>query len=140
MARPRGIRIRAQVCECGRPLPPAKTTGRPRLTCSDRCRQLRKRRRRAAPWPPVAPPSYPIDPETVRRRTAEALVALLEGDQPAPAEDQLAQALLEVDWIGYHLEALERDLPPRLGGRASELGRRIREAKRALFPEIEGVA
>lgn len=44
------------------------------------------------------------------------------------------QGLLELDWIAYRLEALERDLPSRLAGRAAELGKRIREARRSLFP------
>ncbi len=130
--------VQAPTCpECGGPMPPPKATGRPRKVCSDRCRDRRRRRRAALPWPPVAPPGFPADPQTVRRRTAEALVAVLEGDQAAPAEDQLAQGLLELDWLAYHLASLERDLPPRLGARAADLGRRIRTAKVQLFPELE---
>ncbi|HXF71496.1 MAG TPA: hypothetical protein VNO79_02670 [Actinomycetota bacterium] len=76
----------------------------------------------------------------LRRRTAEALVHTLEGAQPAPAEDQLAQGLLEVDWISFHLAALERHLPRRLAGRAAELARRMRQARADLFPELEEVS
>lgn len=67
-------------------------------------------------------------------------MAVAEGDlPPAPAEDQLAQGLLEADWLAYRLTALERDLPIRLGGRAGELGKRIRAAVRGLFPELTEV-
>jgi hypothetical protein len=90
----------------------------------------------ALPWPPVATRRYPIDPETLRRRSAEALVRTLEGERAAPAEDQLAQGLLEVGWLSFALERLERDLPPRLGGRAAELGSRIRRLTEDLFPEL----
>jgi hypothetical protein len=83
---------------------------------------------------------FPTDPEVVRRRTIEALVATMEGEVAAPAEDQLAQGLLEVDWIAYRLANLERDLPRRLAGAAGELARRIREARLALFPTIEEAA
>jgi hypothetical protein len=72
----------------------------------------------------------------VRRRTIEALLATLDGQPPAPAEDQLAQGLLEVEWLSYRLAMLERDLPVRLGGRAAELGKRMREAAHAVFPEL----
>ena len=130
------LRVQAPTCaECPRPLPAAQETGRPRRYCSDACRQRSRRRRSALPWPPIAPAHYPVDPLTVRRRTAEAIVATLEGDQAAPAEDQLAQGLLEIDWIVYRLAALERDLPRRLAGRAAELARRVREARLQLFPE-----
>jgi hypothetical protein len=88
----------------------------------------------------VAPPGFPTDPEVVRRRTVEALIATLEGEPAAPAEDQLAQGLLEVDWIAYRLAMLERDLPRRLAGPTGDLARRIREARQVLFPEIEEAA
>lgn len=123
--------------ECADPLPPLRGTGRPRETCSEKCRKRRSRRRSALPWPPVPPKGYPTDPQVLRQRTAESIVALLEGDQPAPAEDQLAQGLLETDWLGYRLAMLERDLPRRLAGPTGELARRIREARLQLFPEIE---
>lgn len=64
----------------------------------------------------------------------------MEGEPAAPPIDQLAQGLLELDWLAYRLEALERELPRRLAGRASELGSRVRSARRRLFPEIEEVA
>ncbi len=130
------VDIRPQVCaECSAALPAARATGRPRRYCSARCRQKARRRRSALPWPPIAPAHYPVDPLTVSRRTAEAIVATLEGERAAPAVDQLAQGLLEIDWIVYRLAALERDLPRRLAGRAAELARRIREARMQLFPE-----
>ena len=133
--------LRAPACaECGGPMPPMKGTGRPRATCSERCRKRRSRRRSALPWPPVPPQDFPSDPEVVRRRTIEALVATMEGERPAPAEDQLAQGLLEIDWLAYRLAKLERDLPRRLAGPAAELARRIREARLALFPGIEEAA
>ncbi len=126
----------AVICaECSASLPTPKERGRPRRYCSARCRQRARRRRSALPWPPIAPAHYPVDPLTVSRRTAEAIVATLEGEQAAPAVDQLAQGLLEIDWIVYRLAALERDLPRRLAGRAAELARRIREARMQLFPE-----
>lgn len=89
------------------------------------------------PWPPTAPPNYPSDRREVQRRTAAALVAILEGEPPAPAIDQLVQGLLEIDWLAYRLAALERELPADLAGRATELGRRIRAARRDLFPVEE---
>jgi hypothetical protein len=129
------VKIRATTCsECPREIVQPRT-GRPRETCSERCRQNRRRRRAAVPWPPVAQPGYPADPRVVDRRTAEALVAMLEGRPPAPPIDQLAQGLLEVDWIVYRLAALERDLPRRLAARAGELANAIRRARRRLFPE-----
>lgn len=118
-------------------MPAAKATGRVREYCGDTCRRRASRRRRVVPWPPVAPPSYPADPETVRQRTAAALVSLLEGDHPAPAMDQLSQGLLEVDWLAYRFAALERELPRRLAGRAGELGRVLRAARVRLFPTPE---
>lgn len=124
--------------ECGGPMPTPQVTGRRRVTCSERCRQRRTRRRRALPWPPIAPPSFPTDPETVRRRTAEAMVALLEGDVPAPPEDQLSQGLLELDWITYRLASLERDLPRRLAGPTGALARAVRDARHRCFPMLEG--
>lgn len=132
-------KIRPTYCAngCGRTIPqPAK--GRPRKTCSDRCRQQLKRRRNALPWPPAAPPDYPTDPETVRRRTVEALVAVLNGEPPAPAEDQLAQGILEIDWLAYNIARLEPDLPARLGARAADLAHRLRAARRAVFPDVDG--
>lgn len=133
-------RLQAVMCAngCGTAIDQPKT-GRPRKTCSDRCRQQLRQRRRALPWPPVAPPGYPTDPEAVKRRTVEALVELLDGREPAPPEDQLAQGLLELDWIAYALAALEKDLAPALGARAAELARRIRLARKAAFPEIDEV-
>jgi len=75
-----------------------------------------------------------MDPETLRRRTAEALTRVLSEDTVAPPEDQLLQGLLELDWIGYRLQALERQLPRRLAGRAADLGRQVVAMKRRLFP------
>lgn len=129
-------RIRLQTCaECSRQLPAAQATGRPRRYCSDACRQKARRRRTALPWPPAPPPGYPGDPRVTRRRTAEALVASLEGAPAAPPEDQLVQGLLEVDWIVFRFATLERELPRRLAGRTGELARRIRDARAQLFPE-----
>ncbi len=142
MSNVKRLPLRAPVCgECGKALSaPTGTRGRPRKWCSDRCRARARRRRVALPWPPVAPAGYPRDPIVVRRRTIEALVAVMEGEPAAPPIDQLAQGLLELDWLAYRLEALERELPRRLAGRASELGSRVRSARRRLFPEIEEVA
>ncbi len=141
MSPPRRLRASTPLCaECPSPLPPAKGTGRPRRYCSERCRQKGRRRRSALPWPPAPPPHYPADPLTVRRRTAEALVATMEGEPAAPPEDQLVQGLLELDWIVFRLAMLERDLPRRLAGRAAQLARRIREARAQLFPIEEGAA
>lgn len=133
--------IRLTLCAngCGQTLeqPP---TGRPRLYCSDRCKNQATRRRRALPWPPSAPPGYPTDPGVVNRRTVEALLAVLDGAAPAPAEDQLAQALLEIDWIAYRLAALERELTRAdLAGRAGALAQHLRHARRQVFPEIKEV-
>jgi len=65
------------------------------------------------------------------------MVAVMEGHRPAPPIDQLAQALLELDWITYHLAALEASLPRRLAGLAGDLAKRIRMARVSIFPEGE---
>lgn len=131
-------KISPGVCpECLGPMPPAQPRGRPRQVCSDRCRQRRRRSRNAMPWPPTAPASYPQDPETLRRRTAEALTLVLSEGIAAPPEDQLQQGLLELDWLGYRLRMLERDLPRRLAARAGELGRQVQLHRRRLFPTVE---
>lgn len=119
---------------CGGQLPAAKTRGRPRLTCSDRCRRNRSRFRRAIPWPPSPPEVRPPDPESMNRRTAEALViALASGEAVAP-EEQLAQGLIELDWIAYQIARLERDLPCRLAGRAGELAKGVQAVRARCFP------
>lgn len=110
--------------------------GRPRRWCSDRCKARARRARSglAAPWPPLAPPGYPTNPGVVRRRTAEALVALMEGDSGAPPDAQLAQALLEVSWLSFRLAALERQLAAPVAGSVSLLARLLRDAVRRSFP------
>lgn len=124
--------------ECHGPLPPAARTGRPRKWCSERCRDRRRQRRRArTPFPPIAPLGYPSDPESVRRRTADAIVGALAGDAPAPAPDQAAQAIHELRWLAFRLERIQRDLPPRIGGRIGAVGRGIRDLLARHFPEQE---
>lgn len=125
--------------ECRAELP-AQTLGRPRRYCSSSCKSRAKRRRAAmaVPWPPAAPEDYPVDRHAVNRRTAAGLIAAMEGAPAAPPEDQLAQALLEVGWLAYTLESLERSLPMALAGPAGELGRRIRSAREVLFPNLVG--
>lgn len=67
-------------------------------------------------------------------------MGVMEGDPAAPPEDQLAQGLLEAGWLAFELGRLERELPPRLATRAGEFGKRILDARRHLFPELEEVA
>lgn len=134
------IRPLAPCGECGKPLD-QPATGRRRRYCSESCKSKARRHRRAIalPYPPLAPDGYPHDPELVRRRTAEALAAALAGAPAAAPIDQLAQGILELDWIVYRLRALERELPTKLAGRAGELAKEVGGARARLFPEIEEV-
>jgi hypothetical protein len=93
-----------------------------------------RRRKRALPWPPSPPPSFPSDPKVVAQRTGEAIVLALTTDLEAPAEDQLGQGLLEIDWLVYRLARLEPELPIGLAARTGELAKRMHEARVHLFP------
>lgn len=128
-------RIRRTRCEeCGRGLPPPQRAGRPRRFCSDACRQAARDRRRGG-WQALDEPSLPSTPLPPRRRTLEALAGLLEGVPPAPAENQLARALLETRVLSHEFRRLARELRGLASARAQALGDALEAALRAQFPE-----
>jgi len=74
-----------------------------------------------------------------RRRTAEALVAALEGEEPAPAQERLVVALVEAHALRFVLQSLsrDRDLGPEEAAGAEELARGLGELLTRWFPQGE---
>lgn len=121
---------------CGKQLPPAKGKGRPREWCDEACRKKRERReKKRRAWRRQGElASIPPDALTVRRRTLEQLAQFLEGQPPAPAEDQLAHLVLELEQGVFVLRSLTGQLLPHLVAPAGELADDIDRSIRRHFP------
>lgn len=79
----------------------------------------------------------PLDPLTLQRRSLACVAEMLDGRPPAPAEDQLVQALIELHQIAYTLRRLEPDLPRRLAARSGALARDLHAVLVEHFPHLE---
>jgi hypothetical protein len=127
--------MRSPTCaECGSTLAQPRQ-GRTRIYCSGACRQAAYRRRNAVfvdwtdpvgpdpvltPWSPPGAPPPPVP---------------LPSDKPAPPEEQLAVALLELYAYTGILRRLAHDLHhPQHCYRTETLGDRLAEALQELFP------
>lgn len=134
---PDAATISLRLCRgCGKALPPAAATGRPREYCGDACRKRRARRERARiAWRRQGQlATIPADPLTWRRRTFELTAQYLEGQPAAPPEDQLAQLLLELEQGVWVLRRLGDKLLPQLVGPAGEVADDLDRSIRRNFP------
>lgn len=120
---------------CGDPIPPRATPGRPRRYCSGRCRTEAYRDRLAAEFlaEPITEPQ-PRPDTLIRAELLEVAAALVEDSEAAPPEDQLTRAVIESRTVASQFRRLEPRLPKGLAWRAGEAGRRIDETLDDLFP------
>lgn len=124
---------------CGAPLPPREpgAPGRNRKFCGTACKKrTHKRRRQRVVWSAAGElATVPPDPLTLQRRSMELLAELLDGRPPAPAIDQLAQLLLELEQGIWTLTQLASagELPPQLAGPTGWLAEELR-ALLTAFP------
>lgn len=123
---------------CREPLPARASTGRPRKYCSARCRDdaYRERLAQQEVWQRLDD-VQPIDEESLKRMTAEAVAEALNGLPNASPEDRLAQAILESRNLAWHYKALSREIRPDLAWRAERMGDSIMSALRRLFTNEE---
>jgi endogenous inhibitor of DNA gyrase (YacG/DUF329 family) len=111
--------------ECGSPVRQT-AGGRPRLYCSNRCRQAAHRRRHAGADLIPAEHLEPLGQEhggTLPR--------------PAPTEDQVACAILEARAIAGAFLRLGREACPQLRWRCEGVGKALSEALARYFRELE---
>lgn len=117
--------------ECGRLLPPARGRGRPRIYCTDRCRwRVAQRRRRSFVLPtPLPDPA----PGVVQRHIAEDLAGLLSAEGSGSPEDEIVNAVLELQTLAARMGVAQKRLPARLALRAGLLRAGIVRALREAF-------
>jgi hypothetical protein len=129
------------VCEmCGASLTVA-ATGRKRRYCSGRCRQAASRERQgftvdaAALGDAVLPEvtAAPVDEVTLRRFTAEALAAELEGVQPGDPMTRLIAAVGETENLAYTYKTLAQIAPRNLAWRANAMAEHLRRGLDRFF-------
>ena len=100
--------------------------GRPRLFCSNRCRQAAHRRRHAAD---DLFPAGSLEPVGEERGILPA---------PAPTEDQIACAILEARAVAGAFLRLGREACPQLRWRGEGVGKALTEALACFyFRELE---
>ena len=110
--------------ECGAP-PQQTAGGRPRLYCSNRCRQAAHRRRHAIDR---LFPTGSLQPVGHEHGTLPP---------PAPTEDQVACAILEARAVAGAFLRLGREACPQLRWRCEGVGRALTEALACCFSELE---
>lgn len=111
--------------ECGAPVQQS-AAGRPRLYCSNRCRQAGHRRRCSLD---ELSPAAPLEPIGHERGTLPP---------PAPTEDQVACAILEARLVAGAFLRLGREACPQLRWRCEGVGKAVAEALGCYFSELEG--
>lgn len=128
--------METQTCPtCREPLPPRASTGRRRIYCSDRCRDdaYRERLAQATVWESIDEQQAPVDEETLKKITAEAISEALANKPEATPEERLAMAILESRNLAWHYNRLGRELRPDLSWRADRMSDSILTALRRLF-------
>jgi hypothetical protein len=110
--------------ECGSPVEQT-AGGRPRLYCSNGCRQAAHRRRHAVD---ALFPAGSL--EAVGREHGKL-------SPPAPTEDQVACAILEARAISGAFLRLGREACPQLRWRCEGVGEALAEALARYFHELE---
>ena len=110
--------------ECGSPVQ-QMAGGRPRLYCSNGCRQAAHRRRHADDG---LFPAGSLEPVGEERGILPA---------PAPTEDQVACAILEARAIAAAFPRLGREACPQLRWRCEGVGTALAEALARYFRELE---
>ena len=110
--------------ECGSPVQQT-AGGRPRLYCSNGCRQAAHRRRHSIDGLFPAGSLEPVGQEH----------AIL--PSPAPTEDQVACAILEARAISGAFLRLGREACPQLRWRCDGVGKAVAEALSSYFRELE---
>ena len=110
--------------ECGSPIQQT-AGGRPRLYCSNRCRQAGHRRRHSLD---ELSPAASLEPIGQQRGTLPP---------PAPTEDQVACAILETRAIAGAFLRLGRGACPQLRWRCEGVGKALAEALSRYFSELE---
>lgn len=124
--------------QCGAKLPPpASKRGRPRVYCSDRCKDEAYRDRLSSEirWDEREVGS-PVAPDVLIRETVPAIDALLEAADSAPAPERLARAVIETRVLAHNYRRLEVDLEPALAWRAGEMAETLTEAVEEIFPSV----
>ena len=110
--------------ECGSPVQQT-AGGRPRLYCSNGCRQAAHRRRHAVDG------LFPADRLEAVGQEHGSL------PPPAPTEDQVACAILEARAISGAFLRLGREACPQLRWRCEGVGKAVAEALACYFRELE---
>jgi hypothetical protein len=134
--------IRVRCDYCGAPLPPVNRKGPPRRYCpNNSCRfKARRRREGLTSWRSIAhelPDPPPDDPITRRQRTLEALAAVMEGEPPAPLEDQFGASLLEARALVWAWRRFARELHGPLAARAADLAADLDRSLKQRLPEVD---
>lgn len=129
-------------CEnCREPLPAPARTGRPRKTCSKRCRDALHLERQAQRlidseiFEPISD-QPPVTEASLRRITIEALADALDNKPPAPPEERLISAVVETRVLAWNFKRLSREVRPDLSWRAELMSDSMTEDLGRIF---EGV-
>lgn len=126
-------------CGCGETLPPpVRKGGRPRRYLNEAHKAKAKRRRHAGPTWGGEPAARVLgtDPATRQRKALQVLADFLEGQSPAPAEEQLTALLLELTQAQFVLRTIVPKLHAQLAPRAEVLARGLDDALRSSFGEV----
>lgn len=102
-------------------MPPPKTTGRPRIYCSDECRHAAKRQADTTGWSNTGPIAIEVDPATRRRRLYEQVDRLLDGARSSAPADQLAVLAIEASQLAFTARRLSKQLPAGARGCSARL-------------------
>lgn len=133
------------MCEmCGAPIA-QPSTGRRRRYCSGRCRMAASRERQGFTLDPSAladglvtdDMTAPVDEITLRRFTADALAAELEGVQPGDPVSRLVAAVAETENLAYTYKRLAQEAPRNLAWRANAMAEHIRRGLDRFFTNRE---
>jgi predicted nucleic acid-binding Zn ribbon protein len=121
---------------CGNPIATRERPGNPRRYCSAACRTEAYRERQAQSFfEPVG--EQPNVLAIVKTDLAAVVESVLEDEASAPAEEQLARAVIETQTLATAYRRLEPKLPHGLSWRAADMGERINNAINDLFPTLK---
>lgn len=127
-----------QVCAiCGEAIPARATPGRPRRYCSGRCRTEAYRIRQMDAFDSELVGPQPSPAAYLRAELVQVAETIIEAEAKAPAEEQLARAIIEARALAAAFHGLSPQLPPALAWRAGTMAQQITTTLKRLFGGTE---